>query len=67
MTFTDRTVSTAFTKARGQCERCQTRLNLNSRGTQWEAYGKVSFDDGGTDEPENCQILCLACHNAIPK
>jgi hypothetical protein len=67
MSFTERTISHAFAAARGQCERCPTKLNLNRRGEQWEARHKVSSEDGGSDEPSNCEVLCLECYDAIPK
>jgi hypothetical protein len=67
MTFTDRTINHAFATAKGQCERCSAKLNLNRHGDEWEALHRVSFDDGGSDEPENCEVLCLPCYNAARK
>ncbi|MCK4600521.1 HNH endonuclease [Candidatus Bipolaricaulota bacterium] len=78
MAFSPETVKKAFARSGGRCEcdrkahtwhslRCPKILTEAQRGTEWEAHHKISVDAGGTDTFDNCEILCMRCHNAIPK
>lgn len=76
--FSSATVKEAFdTNAKGYREccrkhdwhegRCDVKLDFSKRGTQWVSHHKISVDAGGTGDLANCEILCVRCHNAIPK
>ena len=80
-TFPDSVVEAAWKRSGSRCEctydhswhkgrRCSQTLKKEHRGddskeTGWEAHHKVSQDDGGSDELENCLIICIRCHNEI--
>ena len=59
--FTDETVEGVWD---GYCQNCGKKLKWKNRGRDndddWEAHHK----DGNpkNDNPDNCQILCWACH-----
>ena len=78
MAFSADTIRRAFARSKGQCEcsrkghdwhtaRCPKTFTEGSQGTSWEAHHRVSVDAGGTDSLDNCEILCIRCHSAIPK
>ena len=78
MAFSADTLKKAFARSGGRCEcsrashakhtgRCSATFTEAQRGTKWEAHHKVSLDAGGTDALENCKILCVPCHNLVPK
>ncbi len=50
-----------FLKAQGHCQACGWRL---SPGTRWEVDHIISVALGGSDRPENLQVLCAACHGS---
>ena len=78
MAFSEDTLKKAFKRAGGRCEcdrsahdwhtrRCTKTFTEGKRGTEWQAHHHVSVDAKGTDTLENCEILCVCCHSAIPK
>jgi len=78
MSFSAETVKRAFARSGGRCEcgrkehnwhgaRCPITFKEADRGKTWEAHHQISVDAGGTDTYENCEILCLRCHGAVPK
>lgn len=50
-----------FLNAKGQCQRCGWRL---LPGTRWEVDHVIPLSLGGTDEANNLQVLCQACHGS---
>ena len=58
--FSRTTNATVFLRANGKCEGCGARLKV----------GESEYDHvlpcalGGTNEPENCKLLCKVCHGA---
>lgn len=61
--FSKRTKRDAFARAKGHCEKCSAKL--------WS--GNVEYDHeiecarGGTNDLENCVVLCLTCHKEKTK
>ncbi len=51
--------------SRGYCEVCGTRKEDLPAGQAMEANHIIEFKNGGSDERENIQILCTACHKLI--
>lgn len=74
MAFSQETLNQAWHRAGGRCEcvlekcghagRCNKELDPQNAtsGKKWHAHHIVSQDAGGSDEPSNCQILCVECH-----
>jgi 5-methylcytosine-specific restriction endonuclease McrA len=66
MAFSQETKDKAYRRAGGKCEcrrsgcghtgRCNTTLN------RWHAHHIVSQNAGGSDGLENCEALCIPCH-----
>lgn len=74
MAFSDKTISAAYLRSRGNCEcerkthnhspvRCNKALVHKNQGREgqgaWEAH---HLNANGGDELSNCQILCWDCH-----
>lgn len=76
MGFSEDTVHLAWAWAGRQCQckrdghghpdRCDRDIVWRRRGAVgsggWDVLPRFPFDSGGTDDPENCEILCWACH-----
>jgi len=78
MAFSEDILKKAFARSGSRCEcgrsnhnwhagRCSKTFTWGEHRTQWEAHHQKSVDAGGTDTLENCEILCLRCHGAVPK
>jgi 5-methylcytosine-specific restriction protein A len=50
-----------YLTAKGHCQACGWRL---MPGTRWEVDHIVPLALGGTDTPDNLQVLCSACHGS---
>ena len=50
-----------FLTAQGHCQACGWRL---SPGTRWEVDHIIPLALGGSDQPDNLQVLCAACHGS---
>jgi hypothetical protein len=74
MAFSDDTKDQAYRRAGGKCEctrqhggvnaphhggRCGTALGRNGN---WHAHHKTARSAGGSDNPSNCEVLCIDCH-----
>lgn len=75
MAFSQNVINDAWKRAGGKCEctrqctshagyRCGKVLDPNNSKPeqQWHAHHRVSLDADGLDTLENCQILCIDCH-----
>ncbi|MBU2036819.1 HNH endonuclease [Patescibacteria group bacterium] len=74
MAFSQETINQAWRKADGRCEcslnkcrhlsKCSKELDPQNKieWKKWHAHHKVSPDAGGSDNLDNCQILCVECH-----
>jgi 5-methylcytosine-specific restriction endonuclease McrA len=69
MAFSESTKDAAFRRSGGQCEcrrsshghwtgRCSTKITRHGA----EYHHVVSQDAGGSDGLENCEALCVSCH-----
>ena len=67
MAFSQQVKDDAWRRAGGKCEctrstcrhhtgRCNAALN------KWHAHHKVSQNAGGADTLNNCEALCVQCH-----
>ncbi|GEM_PF-1010255 len=60
----------AYVRQHGRCAKCGKHLNMiyeDRRGYEeaWTAHDLVPLDEGGTNKPHNCVILCITdpdCH-----
>ncbi len=50
-----------FFERGGTCAECKNKIRA---GTKWEIDHIQSLENGGTNEPENLQLLCAICHGA---
>jgi 5-methylcytosine-specific restriction endonuclease McrA len=78
MSFSEETVRLAWAWAARRCtckrdghghlDRCERDIVWRRRGVRgsggWDTRHRVTAAEGGKDEPENCEILCWACHAA---
>ena len=75
MSFSDVTKQAALSRASGQCEcrrmsctehprsyRCPTKLVAG----RYEFHHVTSLLAGGSDSLNNCQVLCIPCHQETP-
>jgi 5-methylcytosine-specific restriction endonuclease McrA len=75
MSFPQDVINAAWKRAGGRCEckrqcpehlgrRCNKELDPknNVSGKKWHAHHIVSQEAGGSDTLENCEILCIKCH-----
>jgi len=74
MAFSQETINQAWRRAEGRCEctlkncghagRCNKELDPQNKieGKKWHTHHIVSQDAGGSDTLNNCQILCVSCH-----
>jgi len=66
MPFSQSVKNAAYRRAGGRCE-C-ARLNCGHRGrcnrllTRWHAHHKLSQAAGGAHSLNNCEALCVPCH-----
>jgi len=68
MAFPESVTEEAWERAGGKCEctliscahigRCNKPLTANN----WHAHHKLSIAAGGSDSLNNCQALCIPCH-----
>lgn len=67
MAFSEATQLLVRKRAHGVCEctldACPHFGRCRSRGAQF--HHKRAEASGGTDEPTNCQFLCVACHERV--
>jgi 5-methylcytosine-specific restriction endonuclease McrA len=67
MAFSDETQVLVRKRAHGVCEctldACPHFGRCRSRGAQF--HHKRAESAGGTDEPTNCQFLCVSCHERV--
>jgi hypothetical protein len=78
MPFSKQTLREAWRMVRRHCEcqrdghghhgRCEEPLKWEYRGLigpgGWEARPWTPFEEGGADDPENCEIVCWRCLQA---
>ena len=57
--FSKATKLAAYRRAMGRCERCSGLLTPGK--FHYDHRNPVAF--AGSDHLENCQVLCLGCHN----
>ena len=57
MAFSEEVRDAALKKAHGRCERCGKQL-----GTKWHAHHRTAQVAGGSDGLQNCEVLCVDCH-----
>lgn len=67
MAFSEDVKNQAYRRAGGKCEcrrdacghagRCNTALERT-----WEAHHRLSVSAGGADTLNNCEALCIRCH-----
>ena len=50
-----------FLRAQGHCQACGWRL---SPGTRWEVDHVIPLALGGSNRPDNLQVLCAPCHGS---
>jgi len=50
-----------FLKRKGMCSTCTQKIDA---GKAWDIDHILPFALGGTNQPENLQILCKPCHKA---
>lgn len=75
MAFSQEVIDAAWKRAGGKCEcdlftcphhtgRHNKTLDPKNRieGMKWHAHHKISQNAGGSDGLQNCQILCIPCH-----
>jgi 5-methylcytosine-specific restriction protein A len=58
-TFTAQERAKAFALAGGRCEMCTRRLYP---GMDWDLDHRIALENGGTNDPDNMQVLCEVCH-----
>lgn len=58
--FTKRTKLQAWDRCKGQCEQCGTPF----RGKRPEYDHIIRCELGGSNELDNCQVLCTSCHSS---
>ena len=58
--FTTRTKLKAFERAGGRCEECARRVGLGGEPVEYDHI--VTCEDGGGNDLDNCQVLCVHCH-----
>ncbi len=67
MAFSEGTQLLVRKRAHGVCEcsldACPHFGRCRSRGAQF--HHKRAESAGGTDEPANCQYLCVSCHERV--
>ena len=59
--FTKAVKLAAWQRCNGQCEGCTCRLMVG----RFEYHHKVECTYDGEATLENCQVLCIPCHDAI--
>lgn len=67
MPFSDDVVRAAWQRAKGKCEKCNKELVWSNRGREsgvgaWEAHHITPVERRGSDDLQNCKILCWPCH-----
>lgn len=59
--FSRKTMLAAWDRAKGCCENCGRKL---FPGDRKEYDHVIPCELGGTNDPGNCQLLCVLCHKA---
>ena len=64
----------AYQRAGGRCECLRQSCAAHDAGrcgrlliAGWHAHYDRALRDGGTDELDNCEALCIPCHEAAEK
>lgn len=72
--FPQSVIDKAWARAGGRCEcrrsscghtgRCNKELDPKNatEGKKWDAHHKVAVGAHGADSLDNCEILCITCH-----
>ncbi len=61
--FSKRTKVIVWNRAAGQCERCTAKLYPGKYEYEYHHVLEATFS--GDPTPQNCQLLCVACHEEI--
>ena len=68
MAFPQTVIESVWRRSGGQCECTRTgcghqgRCNHTLSAGQWHAHHVVADSAGGADTLNNCEALCIACH-----
>lgn len=57
--FTDQQRARAFANADGKCASCGIKIRI---GQDWDLDHILALENGGSNDPENLQVLCELCH-----
>lgn len=60
--FIKRERKAAWAKASGKCEACGTVVEFNAGDHGFHLDHIVPLADGGADDQDNKQVLCMLCH-----
>ena len=71
MAFSEDTKHAAYQRAGGRCECLRQSCSAHDAGrcgrllmAGWHAHHVRAPSEGGSDELENCEALCIPCHEA---
>ena len=74
MAFSEDTKQAAYERAGGRCECLRQSCSAHPAGrcgrllmAGWHAHHVRAPSEGGSDEPDNCEALCIPCHEAAEK
>ena len=69
MAFSEDTKQAAYERAGGRCECLRQSCSAHPAGrcgrllmAGWHAHHVRAPSEGGSDEPDNCEALCIPCH-----
>ena len=57
--FTPTERAKIFAEAGERCAKCTRKLGI---GEDWDLEHRIALENGGTNNPENMQVLCDWCH-----